>query len=243
MANSYDLAGRVALITGASGGLGPAVVQAFVEAGASVEAVARTPQTEEYAAMRGQRSAKSGMLNLQIADVLDEESVRALVERVTQSRGRLDIALNLVGGYAAGQPITELPYERWQQQLDLNLRTAFMVSKYAARPMTQQGWGRIINLSSRAAFSGRRNAAAYAVAKSAVITLTEAQAEELRDAGVTVNALVPSIIDTPANRKGIPGAQFDNWPKPEEIARVLLFLASDDAALISRAAIPVYGRA
>ncbi len=243
MANTYDLTGRVALITGASGGLGPAVVRAFVEAGATVEAVARTPQTEEYAEMRAQLGAKSEKLQLQIADVLDEESVSALVERVTQERGRLDIALNLVGGYAAGQSITELPYDRWQQMLDLNLRTAFLVSKYVARPMIQQKWGRIVNLSSRSAFSGRRNAAAYAVAKSAVITLAEAQAEELHDTGVTVNALVPSIIDTPANRKGFPNAAFDNWPKPEEIARVLLFLASDDSSLISGVAIPVYGRA
>lgn len=243
MPNSYDLAGRVALITGASGGLGPAVVKAFVEAGACVYAVARTPQTEEYAEIRAQLGAKSEMLSLQIADVLDEESVRGLVERVTHERGRLDITLNLVGGYAAGQPVTELPFDRWQQQLDLNLRTTFLVSKYAARPMTHQRWGRIINLSSRSAFSGRRNAAAYAVAKSAVITLTEAQAEELRDTGVTVNALVPSIIDTPANRMGMPNASFDNWPKPDEIARVLLFLASDDSSLISGAAIPVYGRA
>lgn len=243
MANTYDLAQRVALITGASGGLGPAVVRVFVEAGAMVEAVARTPKSEEYAEMRVQLGAKPDKLRLQIADVLDEESVSALVERVVRERGRLDVALNLVGGFAAGQPITELSYEKWQQMLDLNLRSTFLVSKYVARPMVQQGWGRIINMSSRSAFRGRRNAAAYAVAKSAVITLTEAQAEELHNTGVTVNALVPSIIDTPANRKGMPNATFDNWPKPEEVARVLLFLASDDSALISGAAIPVYGRA
>jgi NAD(P)-dependent dehydrogenase (short-subunit alcohol dehydrogenase family) len=243
MANTYDLTGRVALITGASGGLGPAVVRAFVEAGATVEAVARTPQSEERAEMRAQLGAKSDKLSLQVADVLVEDSVSALVERVIRERGRLDVTLNLVGGFAAGQSITDLPYERWQQMLDLNLRSTFLVSKYVARPMRQQAWGRIINFSSRSAFGGRRNAAAYAVAKSAVITLTETQAEELRDTGVTVNALVPSIIDTPANRKGMPNAAFDSWPKPEEIARVLLFLASDDSSLISGAAIPVYGRA
>lgn len=243
MANTYDLAERVVVVTGASGGLGPAVVRAFIEAGASVEAVAHTPQSDEYEDLRRQLGDAAERLSLQAADVLDEDEVSALVERVVQQRGRLDIALNLVGGFAAGQPITELPYERWQQMLDLNLRSTFLVSKYVARPMIQQGWGRIINLSSRSAFRGRRNAAAYAVAKSAVITLTEAQAEELQETGVTVNALVPSIIDTPANRKGMPNASFDRWPKPDEIARVLLFLASADSSLINGAAIPVYGRA
>jgi len=243
MANTYDLTGRVVLITGASGGLGPSVVRAFVQSGATVEAVVRTSSPEEHDALRAQLGDAASRLSLQTADVLDEGAVRALVERVVEKHGRLDVALNLVGGFAAGQPITELPYERWQHMLDLNLRSTFLVSKYAARPMVQQGRGRIINLSSRSAFSGRRNAAAYAVAKSGVITLTEAQAEELRETGVTVNALVPSIIDTPANRKGMPNAAFDRWPKPDEIARVLLFLASDDSSLISGAAIPVYGRA
>ena len=243
MPNTYDLGGRVAVISGASGGLGPAVVRAFVQSGATVEAVARSAQSDGYDDLRRQLGDVADRLNLQAADVLDEGQVSALVERIVRVRGRLDIALNLVGGFAAGQPITELPYERWQRMLDLNLRSTFLVSKHVARPMVEQGWGRIINLSSRSAYRGRRNAAAYAVAKSAVITLTEAQAEELQETGVTVNAVVPSIIDTPANRKGMPDAKFDRWPKPDEIARVLLFLASDDSSLINGAAIPVYGRA
>jgi NAD(P)-dependent dehydrogenase (short-subunit alcohol dehydrogenase family) len=125
----------------------------------------------------------------------------------------------------------------------LNLRPTFLFSKYAARAMAEQNWGRIIHVSSRAARSGRKNAAAYATAKNAVITLTEAQAEELRDAGVTVNAILPSIIDTPANRAAMPTADTNRWPTAEQIARVALFLASDDAGLINGASIPVYGRA
>ena len=103
--------------------------------------------------------------------------------------------------------------------------------------------GRIIHVSSRAAVSGRRNAAAYAVAKNAVLTLVEAQAEELRDTNITVNAVLPSIIDTPANRAAMSKADWSRWPRAEDIARVLLFLASDDAQLISGASIPVYGHA
>src|SRR5262249_17807125 len=214
MANTYDLADRVVLVTGASGGLGPAVVRAFVGWGAMVEAVARSAGSEAFDKLRSELGDGAPRLNTRLADVLDEDEVRALVERVTGERGRLDIALNLVGGFAAGQAIADLPYPRWQQMLDLNLRLTFLVSKYPVRPMIEQGSGRIINLSSRSAFRGKANAAAYAVAKSAVITLTEAQAEELQQTGVTVNALVPSVIDTPANRRGMPNASFDRWPKP-----------------------------
>ncbi|HKB47819.1 MAG TPA: SDR family oxidoreductase, partial [Ktedonobacterales bacterium] len=143
----------------------------------------------------------------------------------------------------AGQPITGLELATWHQMQEVNAQTAFLLAKHAARAMVQQNWGRIIHVSSRGARSGRRNAAAYAVAKAAVLALTEIQAEELRDAGITVNAILPSIVDTPSNRASMPSADFSRWPKAEEVARVLLFLASEDARLISGAAIPVYGTA
>ena len=114
--------------------------------------------------------------------------------------------------------------------LSLNARTAFLVSKHAGRVMAERRTGRIINVASRSAYTGRKNAAAYAVSKRAIITLTEAQAEEMRGSGVTVNAIVPSIIDTPANRAGMPTADTSRWPTPEQVARIVLFLASDDAA-------------
>jgi NAD(P)-dependent dehydrogenase (short-subunit alcohol dehydrogenase family) len=176
-------------------------------------------------------------------DLSDEASVAALVADVVAHHQQLDVLVNLVGGFAAGQPITELDLTVWRQMLDLNVLTAFLASKHAARVMMRQSSGRIINISSRSALSGRKNAAAYAVAKAAIITLTEAQAEELRERDVTVNCVLPSIIDTPANRAGMQKANPAHWPKPDEVARVLLFLASDDARLISGAAIPVYGRA
>lgn len=245
--NQYDLAGRVALVTGALGGLGPAVCQIFAQAGASVVGVVGVSQRDLADALAGLRSRLSsvdgGRLTLKQADLLDETQVARLVSEVVGEQGRLDIAVNTVGGYAAGQPVAELNAETWDRMLALNARTAFLVSKHVAAPMITQHWGRIINISSRAAHSGRRNAAAYAVAKQAIITLTETQAEELRDAHITVNAVLPSIIDTPANRRAMPKADTARWPTPEQVARVLAFLASDDASLINGAAIPVYGLA
>jgi NAD(P)-dependent dehydrogenase (short-subunit alcohol dehydrogenase family) len=233
----------VAVITGGSGGLGRAVSLAFAEAGASVIVAEREAARAPAEELMAHAAASGWQVSFLPVDATDEASVAALVADVVGRHGRLDVLVNLVGGFAAGQPITELDLSVWRQMQDLNVLTAFLTSKHAARVMARQGAGRIINISSRGALSGRKNAAAYAVAKAAIITLTEAQAEELRDAGVTVNCVLPSIIDTPANRAAIPNADISRWPKPEEVARVLLFLASDDAQLISGAAIPVYGRA
>jgi len=239
----YSFTGRVVLIPGGLGGIGEAVCRAFVEAGATVVAAGGEDRAGALAALQAQLGEAGGRLTYERANALDEGEVEALVWRVVERHHRLDVLVNLVGGWMAGEPVTGIELATWQRMLDVNLRAAFLLSKHAARPMVQQHWGRIIHVSSRGARSGRRNAAAYAVAKNAVLTLTEVQAEELRDEGVTVNAILPSIVDTPANRSSMPGADFSRWPKADEVARVLLFLASEDAKLISGASIPVYGMA
>lgn len=241
--NHYDLHDRVALIAGASGGLGKAVCLALLAGGARVVALSDREHTEERERMSAEAGEDGARLRFVVADARDEQAVSGVIAGIIQETGRLDILVNLIGGFAAGQPVTELESATFDRMLGLNLRPTFLLSKHAAREMARLQWGRIINISSRSAYSGRRNAAAYAVAKAGVITLTETQAEETRDQRITVNALLPSIIDTPANRQGMPKANFENWPKPEEIARVIAFLASDDAALISGASIPVYGLA
>jgi NAD(P)-dependent dehydrogenase (short-subunit alcohol dehydrogenase family) len=229
--NAYALRDRVVLVTGATGALGAAIAQAFVASGARVVGVTHSEIPQASAA---------GVI-YESADVGDEAAVEALVAKVVREHRALDVVVNAVGGFAAGQAVTALALDTWERMLSLNARTVFLVSKHAGRAMVERRAGRIINISSRAAYSGRKNAAAYAVAKRAVITLTEAQAEELRGSGVTVNAIAPSIIDTPANRTDMPAADTSRWPSPARVARVVLFLASDDAALISGAVIPVYG--
>ena len=247
--NTYDLAGRVALVTGALGGLGPAVVATLLAAGAQVVGMSHADRAEplddieRHAGIGPLSQVSRERLALRVAEAQDEASVAQLVGGIVAQYGRLDIAVNIVGGFAMGQPVSELDTAVWDHMQAINARSTFLVSKYAARPMQAQQWGRIVNIASRSAFAGRRNAAAYAVAKGAVITLTQAQAEELRDAHVTVNAVVPALFDTPANRAAMPHADTSRWPKPDEIARVIAFLASDDAALINGAAIPVYGLA
>jgi NAD(P)-dependent dehydrogenase (short-subunit alcohol dehydrogenase family) len=230
----YTFQDRVALVTGAAGALGAAVVQAFAASEAKVIGLTHSapPIADDTTHIASE-----------VADVTDEAAVESLIANVVGKYGSLDIVVNTVGGFTAGKPVTDLSLETWERMLSLNLRSAFLVSKHAGRVMADRHMGRIINVASRSAYRGKKNSAAYAVAKRAVITLTEAQAEEMLGLGVTVNAIVPSIIDTPANRTGMPAADTRRWPTPEQVARVILFLASDDAALISGAAIPVYGEA
>lgn len=239
--NRYDLRERVALVSGALGGLGPAVVLRMLDSGATVYALARAGAAAER--LTADAGADAGRLHFVHVDARDEADVSAAITALIGAESRLDVLVNLIGGFAAGQPVSEMDTETFTGMFELNLRPTFLLSKYAAREMARRGWGRIINLSSRAAVSGRKNAAAYAVAKAGIVTLTEAQAEETREQGITVNAVLPSIIDTPANRAAMPNAAIDRWPTPEQIARVIAFLASDDASLISGASIPVYGRA
>ncbi|HEY7835096.1 MAG TPA: SDR family NAD(P)-dependent oxidoreductase [Ktedonobacterales bacterium] len=242
--NHYDLRGRVAVITGGAGGVGQGVARAFAQSGAAVVIVEREELRTHAEEQAAHLDTSAGQAHTFLpADVLDEASVAALVAAVLARHQRLDILVNLVGGYTAGQPISELDLATWQRMQDLNLRSAFLMSKHAAQAMIARRAGRILNISARGARSGRKNAGAYAVAKSGIITLTEVQAEEVLEYGITVNCLLPSIIDTPANRAAMPNAKHDRWPTPEAVARVLLFLASDDAQLISGAAIPVYGQA
>lgn len=241
--STYHLAGRVVLIPGGLGPIGRAVTLAFLDAGATVVAAGEGEHIADVAEIQSQAGEDSARFSYRRANVLDEGEVESLVLGVTEEHHHLDVLVNLVGGWSAGQPVMGLELSTWERMLDLNATAAFLLAKHAARPMVQQYWGRIIHVSSRGARTGRRNAAAYAVSKNAVLALTEIQAEELREANVTVNAILPSIVDTSANRTSMPGADFSRWPKAEEVARVLLFLASEDAKLISGASIPVYGMA
>jgi NAD(P)-dependent dehydrogenase (short-subunit alcohol dehydrogenase family) len=238
-----DFSNKVALLTGAGGGWGRAVVVAFLHAGASVVVAERPEVCAQRESWKAELGEPGKRLTLLPGNVFDEASVEEMVQQVLSQHSHLDVLVNMVGGFAAGQPVHEMDLETWERMLQLNLRSAFLCSKHAARPMIQQHWGRIINISSRAGVQPGPKAAAYAASKAAVISLTESQAEELKNDFITVNAVLPSIVDTPANREAMPKADFSRWPQGEEIAPVIVFLASEEAKLISGAAIPVYGRA
>jgi NAD(P)-dependent dehydrogenase (short-subunit alcohol dehydrogenase family) len=235
------LAGKVALITGGTGALGRAVTAAFAEAGATV-AVTFIVDSEvpECKSCLGPRA---GAVTFLKADVTREGEVQQLVQTLVQPLGRIDILLNLVGGYVGDLSVTDLPETTWDQMLTMNLKSAFLCCKHVVPIMKRGGGGRIVNISSRAAVKVFPGISAYAAAKAGLLAFTETLASEVLQDGITVNAILPSVIDTPGNRKAMPHADPSPWVKPEEIARVLLFLCSEASREISGAAIPVYGRA
>jgi NAD(P)-dependent dehydrogenase (short-subunit alcohol dehydrogenase family) len=174
-------------------------------------------------------------------DVTDEAAVAKLIDGIVERHGRLDCLVNAVGGYAGGVKLWEMEAKAFEQQLALNLRSGFVLAKAAARVMVKQGSGAIVNVASKAAVEHAAGASAYAASKAAAVAMIDSLAADLKGTGVRANSIMPSIIDTPANRKAMPKADFAKWPKPEEIARVILFLCSDEAKLIQGAAVPVYG--
>jgi NAD(P)-dependent dehydrogenase (short-subunit alcohol dehydrogenase family) len=236
------LSGKTAIVTGGAGALGSAIVRAFLAEGARVAVPFR--KAGELEALRRQLPAETATgLSGAMLDLADETAVLAFAETVAEDRGGLDILINSAGAFAGGNPVHETPWSLWQGQLDANLKTAVLASRAVVPAMLRRGGGKIVNVSSRPATGSGKDVGAYAAAKRAVLQLTDAMAAELADAKITVNAILPSTIDTPANRKAMPEADFSRWVKPEEIARVVLFLAGPDAEIVSGAHLPVYGRA
>jgi NAD(P)-dependent dehydrogenase (short-subunit alcohol dehydrogenase family) len=165
--------------------------------------------------------------------------VEAMVEEAAERLGRIDVLANVAGGYRAGTAVHETPLETWDFMLNLNARTAFSVSRAVIPHMLQQGAGKIIHVSARAGQQGSAKMAAYSASKSAVLRLTESMAAELKRQDINVNCVLPSTIDTPQNREAMPNADYSRWVKPEAIADVIMFLASDAARAVHGAAIPV----
>jgi NAD(P)-dependent dehydrogenase (short-subunit alcohol dehydrogenase family) len=230
---------QVVLVAGGTGGLGRAVSLAFLQEGAQVVVSFRVQ--EEFDVLKSTAGATGERLEGQLVDVTDEAAVRQLIENIVRKHGRLDAMVNAVGGYVGGTKLWELETKVFDQMMALNLRSGYALSRATARAMLKKGRGAIVNVAAKAAFDHAAGAAAYAASKSAAVALLDSLAADLKGTGIRANTILPSIIDTEANRKAMPNADFAKWPKPEDIARVILFLCSDDAKVIQGAAIPVYG--
>jgi NAD(P)-dependent dehydrogenase (short-subunit alcohol dehydrogenase family) len=183
-------------------------------------------------------------LTLVQADVFDPDGVAiAVAAAAEETDAPLTGLVNLVGGFDAPGRVHEVPLDRFEEQFRLNLRGTYLVTQAALPHMLEAGGGSIVCVGTRAALEPFRGAAGYAASKAAVLAFARAVAVEYRDDGVRCNAILPSVIDTPANRASMPNAEHDRWVKPAEIAGVIAFLLSDDSAPTSGAAVPVYGRA
>jgi NAD(P)-dependent dehydrogenase (short-subunit alcohol dehydrogenase family) len=227
------LEGHVAVVTGGTGILGRAVASAFLAAGARVIATTRRPADGET----------HERLSIEAVDISDERSMLDLGDSVRERHGRCDHLVCCAGGFDAGTPFAELTLERWQRQLDLNATTAFLAARAFVPLMLDARRGSIVFVGSRAALQPFAGAVPYSVSKAAVIALTTALSVELRDQGITVDCVLPSVIDTPANRAASPDADPSRWVSPEDLAGTILWLSGSDARDTSGAIVPVYGRA
>lgn len=225
------------IVTGGSGGLGAAVTEGFLADGWRVVVPIFDPGERE-------RLPDSDRLVLEEADLFDPASVEAVVAlAAADPAAPLRAVVNLVGGFAQGGRVHETPVAEFERQFHLNLRPTYLTCAAALPHLIAAGGGAIACVSTRAALRPFSGAAGYIASKAAVLAFVDALAVEYRDDGVRANAVLPSVIDTPANRAGQPDADHDRWVRPTQIADVLRFLCDDGSTVVSGAHVPVYGRA
>jgi NAD(P)-dependent dehydrogenase (short-subunit alcohol dehydrogenase family) len=234
---SGRFAGQVALVAGGTGGLGRAVSLAFLEEGATVAVTYQ--RAAGFDSLRNEAGSLASRLQGFATDVTSESAVRELVAAIVAKHARLDATVNAVGGYAAGSNLWETETKVFEQMFALNFRSGVALARAVAPVMVKQGRGAIVNVASKAATDHAAASAAYASSKAAAVAMIDSLAADLKGTQVRANSILPTIIDTEANRKAMPQADFSKWPKPPEIARVILFLCSDEAKLIQGASISV----
>ncbi len=233
------MAERVAIITGAAGNLGRALARAFRDAG--VRTVLADRSAERMGLAYPDLADTPDHLLAPGIDLANPDAVDLLVGQALGRFGRIDVLVNNAGGFAGGKPVHEDDLATWDAMFGMNLRPSLLCCRAVVPVMLRQRRGRIVNIGAGAALSAPAGLSAYAASKAAVLRLTESLAAELRHTGITVNSVLPGIIDTPENRAAMPGADVRTWVAPAAIADVILFLASDAARAVTGAAVPVPG--
>jgi NAD(P)-dependent dehydrogenase (short-subunit alcohol dehydrogenase family) len=236
-----ELNQRVAVVTGAAGNLGTVTARKLAKLGGHIVAVDRSER--RLAESLPDLFDNADHLMIGGVDLTDQTSVAQMFNRIDARFGRVDVLVNTAGGFRGGSPVHETDPEDWDFLWGLNVRTALLTCREAVRRMLPQGSGRIVNIASEAALAGAPNFAAYSVAKSGVLRLTEALAGETKRAGLRANCVLPGTMDTPANRESMPEADRSQWVTPAQVADVIAFLCSEAASGIAGAAIPVRGDA
>src|SRR5437588_8917540 len=226
--------GKIALVTGANGGLGTHVTKALLDAGFTV--VGLSPRIQQSDFDHPNFIALPAALN-------SLDAAKKAVSSVIARCGKIDVLAHLVGGFAGGKTVAETDDATWQRMFDANLNSAFHILRAVIPEMRKAGGGRIITIGSRAAEDPGPKVGAYSASKAALVSLMKTVARENNDAGITANVILPGTMDTPANRKDMPGADVSQWVQPASVASLIVWLAGDAGKDVTGAAIPVYGRA
>ncbi len=227
------MTGKIVLVTGANGGLGTHVTNALLEAGYTVAGVSLRIQQSDF--------AHPNFIAIPAA-ITSLDAAKKAVESVIARCGKIDVLAHLVGGFAGGQTVADTDDATWQSMFDANLNAAFHILRAVIPLMRKAGAGRIIVIGSRQAEEPAATIGAYSASKAAVVSLVKTVALENKDAGITANTILPGTMDTPGNRKDMPGADVSQWVQPASVASLIVWLASDAGEDVTGAAIPVYGR-
>jgi NAD(P)-dependent dehydrogenase (short-subunit alcohol dehydrogenase family) len=227
------MTGKIALVTGANGGLGTHVTKALLDADFTVVGLAPRIQQSDFD--HPNFIALPAVLN-------SLDAAKKAVDRVIARSGKIDFLAHLVGGFAGGQTVAETDDATWRRMFDANLNSAFHILRAVIPEMRKAGGGRIIAIGSRAAEDPGPKVGAYSASKAALVSLMKTVALENKDADITANVILPGTMDTPANRKDMPGADVSTWVQPASVASLIVWLAGDDGKDVTGAAIPVYGR-
>jgi NAD(P)-dependent dehydrogenase (short-subunit alcohol dehydrogenase family) len=235
---AYDFSGKVVLITGGTGALGRAVAQTFGTSNATTVVTYIIEEEREDV-----KSKIKTIAELVKADITKEDQAKKLVSHVIKTYDRIDVLVNVVGGYLGSKTVAELDETEWDKMMSMNLKSAFLISKHVIPLMVAAKHGKIVHISSRTGLKSDGYDSAYSASKSGLIRLVESISEEVKEHNINVNCILPSIIDTEANRNAMPNSDFSKWVKTEDLANLVLFLCSDEAKVINGAAIPAYGLA
>jgi NAD(P)-dependent dehydrogenase (short-subunit alcohol dehydrogenase family) len=234
----YDFSNRIVLVTGGTGALGRAITKAFIVSGATV--ISSYVVDREVDQLEAQIKS---VVHLIKADIGKEEEVKKLVSSILGKYGQIHILVNVVGGYIGGKSVTELDEKEWDLMMNMNLKSAFLISKNVIPQMISSKNGKIVHVSSRTGLKSSGYDSAYAASKSGLIRLVESLSDEVKELNINVNCIMPSTIDTEANRIAMPNADHSRWVKPRDLANIVLFLCSEEGKAITGAAVPTYGLA
>jgi NAD(P)-dependent dehydrogenase (short-subunit alcohol dehydrogenase family) len=243
----HDFSNKVIIITGGTGALGRVLIKSFLN-GHPRTIVTTYRSEKEMQELKANLSNSSDQspknsttLEFIKIDVTKDDEIKKLISNIFEKYGQIHILVNVVGGYIGGKNITELDELDWDKMMDINLKTAFLISRHVIPIMITNRYGKLVHVSSRTGIRAEGNDSAYAASKSGLIRFVESVSQEVKNSNININCILPTIIDTEANRRAMPNADFTRWINPGDLSNVILFLCSDDSKIINGSAIPTYG--
>jgi NAD(P)-dependent dehydrogenase (short-subunit alcohol dehydrogenase family) len=243
----HDFSDKVIIVTGGTGALGRILIKSFLNCHPKTIVITYRSEKEmqelkaDLSNSFEQSSKISTSLEFIKTDVTKDDEIKKLISNIFEKYGQIHILVNVVGGYTGGKNLTELDESDWDKMIDINLKTAFLISRHIIPIMITNRYGKLVHVSSRTGIRAEGNDSAYAASKSGLIRFVESVSQEVKNSNININCILPTIIDTEANRRAMPNADFTRWINPGDLSNVILFLCSDDSKIINGSAIPTYG--